>query len=181
MIQGNRVRLRPVQASDLPRFHAWFDNPDVMRHWATPALPVTEEQFAADLRGRFARFDDAGYFVIDVPGLGPIGRVEFEALDHQARSAEVMILIGEPSAWGQGYGGDAMVALLRYLFHARNLHRVALAVLTWNERAIRLYRKLGFVAEGTLRDDVFYDRRYHDQIVMSILRPEFDARWPPPT
>ena len=35
-----------------------------------------------------------------------------------------MILIGNPAYWGGGYGTDAMVSLLRYLFWSRNLHRL---------------------------------------------------------
>lgn len=178
MIVGDRVRLRPFRESDVPLLRAWFDDPDVMRFWGRPSVPVTERQFETDLVGRFVRFDDAGYFAIDLADGTTIGRVEFERLSTETRSAEVMILIGAPSAQGQGYGTEAMAALLRYLFHARNLHRVSLSVLAWNSRAIRSYEKAGFTAEGILRDDLYFDGRYHDQVVMGILRDEFDARWP---
>jgi len=181
LIAGERIRLRPIGEGDLPLLRAWLDDAELMRHWARPMQPVSDGELAADLRGRFARFDEAGYFIIEAPEFGPIGCIEFERLDPQAGAAEVMILIGDRRAWGQGYGADAMVALLRYLFHARNLHRVALTVLAWNKRAIRSYRKVGFVHEGTLRDDVYYDGAYHDHLVMGILRPEFDARWGGPT
>ena len=183
MIGGDRVRLRPFRAEDLPAMRGWFDDPEVMRHWAMPTAPVLPDQFAADLSGRFARFEEAGYFAVeatDGPAPALIGRIEYERLDPVARSAEVMILLGDKSSWGKGYGTDAMVALLRYLFHARNLHRAALSVLAWNERAIRSYEKVGFVREGRLRDDAYFDGRYHDQVVMGILRSEFDARWGAP-
>jgi RimJ/RimL family protein N-acetyltransferase len=69
-----------------------------------------------------------------------------------------------------------MRALLGYLFFQRNLHRVWLTVLADNRRAIAAYEKVGFVAEGRLRDDAYFDGRYHDQLVMGILRDEFAAR-----
>ncbi len=177
MLLGHRVRLRPIGRDDLPLLRAWFADPEVMRHWAKPSPLVTEDAFAADLQGRFAQFADAGYFMIQLHNGPPIGRIEFERLDPQAASAEVVILIGDRAVWGQGYGTDAMVTLLRYLFHERSLHRVALTVIASNARAARSYEKAGFVVEGTLRDDLFFEGRYHDQTVMSILRPEFDARW----
>jgi RimJ/RimL family protein N-acetyltransferase len=179
MILGERVRLRPIRRSDLPILRSWFDDPETMRFWGQPMPIVVEDQFEADLAGRFRDFDEAGYFMVERLEGTPIGRIEFERLDPQARSAETMILIGAADARGQGYGSDAMVALLRYLFHQRNLHRVALSVIAWNERAVRSYEKVGFLVEGRLRDDLYFDGRYHDQIVMSILRHEFDARWPP--
>jgi RimJ/RimL family protein N-acetyltransferase len=177
MIPGSRVNLRPIGPDDLPILRRWFDDPQTMRHWAQPQPLVPSGRFEADLAGRFARFDEAGYFMIDTGDGTPIGRIEFERLSMANRNAEVMILIGEPSARGKGYGADAMVALLGYLFRQRNIHRVSLTVLAWNERAIRSYARVGFLAEGRLRDDVYADGRYQDQIVMAILRDEFEARW----
>ena len=180
MIEGRLVLLRPFRRADLPRLRAWHDTPGVMRHWGQSRPLVREDQFEDELTGRFARFEEAGYLAVvplgpaDAP---PIGRIEWENLDRHHRSAEVTILIGDPASWGHGYGTDAMVALLRYLFHVRGLHRVSLAVLSWNERAIRAYQKVGFVVEGVLRDDVFDEGRFHDQTVMGILRHEFDGRW----
>ncbi|GIW04606.1 MAG: N-acetyltransferase [Thermomicrobiales bacterium] len=179
MLAEGRVTLRPICANDLPLLLRWMSDPRLMRHWAQPVPLVTEEQLAQDLAGRFARFDTAGYFMIEREDGAAIGRIEFEQLDERSRSAEVMILIGDPDARGKGYGTEAMVALLRYLFHQRNLHRVYLTVLAWNTPAQRSYAKAGFVVEGRLRDDVYFDGHYHDQLVMGILREEFDARWPP--
>ena len=180
MIDGNLVRLRPIRRSDLPYLRAWHDDPEVMRHWGQSCPLVREDQFEDDLAGRFARFGESGYFALvpkepaDAP---PIGRLEWEGLDRLNRSAEVMILIGDPAYWGRGFGTDALVTLLRYLFQVQGLNRVTLMVLSWNERAIRSYEKAGFVIEGVLREDVYDDGRYHDQTVMGILRREFDERW----
>ncbi len=178
--------MRPFRAADLPVMRAWFDDPDVMRFWGQRQSFVPDHAFEVDLLGRFSHFDRDGYFAI-VPKVtgaesqgspdAPIGRIEWEGLDPQARSAEVMVLIGRPDYWGGGYGTDAMVSLLRYLFWSRNLHRVSLSVLAWNARAIRSYEKAGFVREGVLRSDVFDGGRYHDQVLMAVLRPEFEARW----
>src|SRR5687768_7356465 len=104
-----------------------------MRHWGQTQPLATPDPFEADLNGRFARFDERGYLAI-VPlkpqDALPIGRCEWEGLDRQARSAEVMILISEPAYWGHGYGTDALVTLLRYLFEVQRLHRVSLTVLS---------------------------------------------------
>jgi RimJ/RimL family protein N-acetyltransferase len=184
VIEGTLVRLRPFRRDDLPLLRAWHDTPEVMRYWGQSSPLVREDQFDTDLQGRFARFDESGYLAIvplEPEDARPIGRCEWEGLDRLNRSAEVMILIGEPAYWGHGYGTDAMVTLLRYLFHVQRLHRISLTVLSWNTRAIRSYEKVGFTVEGVLREDVYDGGRYHDQTVMSILRHEFDARWPSDT
>jgi RimJ/RimL family protein N-acetyltransferase len=177
VIEGKRVRLRPIREDDLPLLRSWFDDPETMRYWGMPECLVPEGAFEDDLKGRFRQFDDAGYFMIERDEEVPIGRIDFENWDKRSDSVEVMILIGDQDGRGQGYGTDAMVALLRYLFHQRGLHRVWLTVIEGNERAMRSYEKVGFVVEGVLRDDVFFEGRFHSQHVMSMLRPEFDQRW----
>jgi RimJ/RimL family protein N-acetyltransferase len=47
-------------------------------------------------------------------------------------------------------------------------------VFAFNERAAHVYERVGFVREGVLRDTLYWDGVYHDSIVMSILRPEWD-------
>jgi RimJ/RimL family protein N-acetyltransferase len=177
MIEGQRVKLRPIRRDDLSLLQLWATDPMLMRFWANPIPIVSERQIEEDLEGRFAKFGTSGYFIIEDQDGTPIGRIEFERLSSHERSAEVMILIGDEKARGQGYGTDAMVALLRYLFHQRDLHRVWLTVLSWNRMAIRSYEKVGFVTEGTLRQDAYFEGTAHDQLVMSMLRHEFDAKW----
>lgn len=176
MIRGRFVTLRPFHADDLPALRRWFDDESVMRFWARPRPIVLHDQFQQDMAGRFGRFDDAGYFTILDPRSRPIGRIGFERVDDRTRSAEVQILIGEPDALGRGYGRDAMEALLTYLFLGRSLHRVELTVLADNHRAIRSYEAIGFRHEGRLRGCRYLDGAHVDELMMSMLRPEFEAR-----
>jgi len=178
VIVGKRVRLRPIRREDVPVLLRWMNDSELMRLWARPVPLVTEQELLRDLEGRFSRFDVAGYFMIEREDGAPIGRIDFEGLDERTRSAEVMLLIGEAESRGRGYGTDALITLLGYLFRQRNLHRVWLGVLDWNAPAIRSYEKVGFTVEGRLREDLYFDGRYHDQLVMSILRDEFEMRWP---
>jgi len=57
-----------------------------------------------------------------------------------------------------------------------NLDRVFLRVYADNPRAIRAYRKAGFVEEGRMREAVFKHGKYVDVILMSVLRADWNAR-----
>ena len=58
------------------------------------------------------------------------------------------------------------------------LHRVALSVFAFNERAIRAYLRVGFVIEGRSREAIWRDGRWWDEIHMSVLEPDWRAaRW----
>ena len=66
--------------------------------------------------------------------------------------------------------GAAMTGESLRLARARGMHRIGLFVVSDNERAIRLYEKLGFEREGLRREtDITEDGRYHDLVVMGIL------------
>jgi RimJ/RimL family protein N-acetyltransferase len=65
--------------------------------------------------------------------------------------------------------------MLEHAFTRLNLHRVSLSVFSFNERAIRAYRKAGFVAEGRAREAIWRDGRFWDEITMSVLDREWQA------
>src|SRR5438552_9393902 len=56
------------------------------------------------------------------------------------------------------------------------LHRIALSVFEFNERAIRAYTACGFLTEGRAREAVWRDGRWWDELSMSVLAPEWHAR-----
>jgi len=175
MIVGTKVRLRPIERNDLPRFVEWFGDPDVRRHLAIylPFSLAQEERWFENLQGRLERQEDVLLAIETADGVH-IGNLGLHGINWKDRSAELGIAIGEKAYWNQGYGTDAIRTLLGLAFRELNLHRVFLRVDADNARAIRCYEKAGFQREGTSRQAVFREGSYCDQHVMSILESEFE-------
>lgn len=74
---------------------------------------------------------------------------------------------------GQGIGYRAWKEFLDLFFLELNWNKISLEVLSTNERAYNLYKKLGFVLEGKKREEVWRADSWIDSIVMSILRAEW--------
>jgi RimJ/RimL family protein N-acetyltransferase len=70
-------------------------------------------------------------------------------------------------------GTEATRLIVGYGFEMLRLHRISLEVYAFNPRARRAYEKVGFVAEGVLRDALLWDGERVDATVMSILAPEW--------
>jgi RimJ/RimL family protein N-acetyltransferase len=176
MIVGKNVRLRPVERDDLPRFVAWFADPDVRRYLEVylPFSLAQEERWFESLLERLERQEDVVLAIETADGVH-IGSLGLHAINWKNRCAELGIVIGDNAFWGQGYGTDAIRALLGLAFGEMNLHRVFLLVDVDNARGIRCYEKCGFQREGISRQAVFREGAYHDQYVMSILESEFAA------
>lgn len=176
MIYGQRLRLRAVEHSDLPRFREWLNDPEVTAGLLV-ALPLSLADEEAWFENMQQRSPSEHALVIEVRGEGDewaaIGNCGFHAIDWRCRTAEVGIFIGEKSRWNQGYGTEVMRLVLRHGFNTLNLNRVALEVYESNPRAIRSYEKAGFVHEGRKRQAMFKDGKYLDVLLMSVLRSEW--------
>jgi RimJ/RimL family protein N-acetyltransferase len=103
-----------------------------------------------------------------------LGHVGLYQIDHRVRSAEFAIMLGDPAVWGKGLGRACTRFAVEYGFGQLNLNRIHLSVLSSNDRAIRLYRGLGFVEEGRLRQGQYKDGRYVDVVIMGLLREEYE-------
>lgn len=90
------------------------------------------------------------------------------------RSAHCPSMIGEKSYWGKGLATEARLLLLKFAFYERNFERIWAHVLESNSASIRMCKKCGYKREGILRNSVFKDGRFQNQVLLSILRKEFD-------
>ena len=105
-----------------------------------------------------------------------VGTCAFSQLDGENGSALYHITIGESDAWGKGYGTEATQMMLDHAFGTLGLHRIALYVFEFNERAIRAYQRCGFVVEGRSRESIWRDGRWWDEMAMSVLESDWRAR-----
>ncbi|KAF9884860.1 hypothetical protein FE257_001203 [Aspergillus nanangensis] len=89
------------------------------------------------------------------------------------RNATVGISLAEEFR-GKGYGGEAMNWALDWAFEMAGLHRVSLNAFSYNENAVKLYRKLGFIEEGREREAIFHRRSWYDVICFPMLEHEWE-------
>ena len=82
-------------------------------------------------------------------------------------------------AWGHGYATEAAGALVTWAYDVLDLNRVQAEVDTRNAASARVLEKLGFVREGTLREDCVVDGEVSDSWVYGLLRRDRPARVSP--
>ena len=169
MIRGRAVTLRPVEEWDHPLIHQWQNQPEVW-WWMDYERPFSIQDIAeAEERSRAGGYP----FIIEAEGM-PVGKIGLNQFRRRDRICSLYIYIGEPSAWGKGYGKDAVRTLLSYAFDRLDLHMVELWSLAPNERALRAYHACGFAVDATLRERSFKDGGFVDRVIMSVTREEFD-------
>lgn len=172
---GPTIYLRPLEVDDAPTFLPWINDPEVTRTLKIyrPMNRHAEEMFLRDL------YRDECQLTLGIAsraGDALLGSVSLAQVDLKNRHASLGIFIGDTSAWGRGHGREAMSLMLDHAFETLNLNRVWLHVYEYNERAIRLYTRLGFKTEGVLRHDRYHGGRYWDTLTLGLLREEWEAR-----
>jgi len=172
MLQGKLVRLRYPERGDLPTFVRWFNDSETTQFLlrGPPMGLEEEEQWYADLLKH-----EEKVFCIETSEGKLIGNIGIMHLQWTNRNAEIGVLIGEKEYWSRGFGTEAIALLLRYMFEELNLERISLYCDETNLRAQRCYQKCGFRQEGKYRHHRFKGGVFTNDVVMSILREDWDG------
>ena len=172
-LEGRRVILRPLLESDYgPTYLGWLNDPGINAFSQKRPFPSGWEAMARYNESLAANplsgFNLAIVTKSDNRHIGNIALVNVQPVN---RCAEIAILIGDRGCWNQGYGAECIYLLTGHAFEAMNLHKVFAG--SFNPAFVRTVEKLGWVKEGEFRDRIWSGGRYHSQIWMSVLRPEF--------
>ncbi len=174
-LEGETIELRRHDRSYYPLYAEWYGDPEIwhLTSWTSAPLSHSAVERLFDQR-ESSPMDDS--FAIHARGQSdPIGVISLMNISDTHDSADLSIILGHSEDRDQGYGADAISTLLDYAFNELGLHRVGLSVFEFNEPAIATYEKLGFRPEGRLRQTIKRDDAYHDAILMSVLKPEWDS------
>jgi diamine N-acetyltransferase len=175
-LHGDRVVLRPVEPSDLPRVWELIEDLEVaVMAELGPVKPTSLAEFEArNIEREREANKDWVWFAIEVDG-EVIGECGLQHIHQFTRTCELGIAIGR-DYWGKGFGQDVCRTLVDYAFEYLNMNRVGLFVLADDPRAVSAYRKAGFVEEGRLRQHSWVRGEFHDELVMSVLREDWKPR-----
>jgi RimJ/RimL family protein N-acetyltransferase len=179
-IWGEKVALGPIRRDMLPLFERWKNDFEVTLGIGQ-VRPFTAEQ-EEEWYERVSKSNDTIAFSIYELGpegsetyLRPIGIAELMGIDYHHGDAEFGIMLGEKSAWGKGYGTEVARLLLDFGFNVLGLHNIWLRVLSFNEYAVKAYKRAGFREAGRLREQHKLGNKRYDDIYMDCLATEFEG------
>jgi RimJ/RimL family protein N-acetyltransferase len=175
-MMGNSVGLALMCAEDVPSIARWNQDLEFTARIGTPGeahtLEVRQEFYQKNSR---IKPDSAEFSVIELSS----GRLAgFGGLFDITRAlvGTVFVGIGETDLRRKGYGTEAGRLICEYGFFFRNLHGIKVEVHDYNREAIRVYERLGFKLVGRLRGANLFNGRRYDEVVMDLLRDEFELK-----
>ncbi len=171
LLQGDNVRLVPIEKRHLDDVMKGWNNPE-MRRFLSPFIPFSREIEIQWIENAIEDMKElkALTFVIEKNDGRFLGTCGTMSIDWISRSTEIGISIHSPENWGKGYGTEALKLLIEYLWETINLERIELCVYAFNERAIAVYKKLGFVEWGRAHKKRYVEGKYEDLVYMELFR-----------
>ncbi len=176
-IETERLILRPTSMDDAEQmFSNWASDPEVTKYlyWQPHAdIEVT--------RGILAEWDqknaqpDYSHWGLEIKATGQLigagGSVS--AINERHRSAEIGYCLSR-AHWGRGYMTEAVSEMIRHLFLAVGLNRIAAYHDPENIGSGRVMQKCGMMYEGTQRQARFSETRgFYDLMCYAILKEDY--------
>jgi RimJ/RimL family protein N-acetyltransferase len=172
------VRLRPLTTADVDHMMTWVNDPEIVGNFAAfSGRGFTRDEELAYIE-RVTRSDTDEVFVIERAADGAyLGNVGIHQIHWPSRVGRLACIIASRAEMGRGYGSAAIRAILDWAFArpAPALHKVWLMCFRENLRAQAIYRRIGFVEEGILREEYFHQAAWRDMVRMSVLDREWAA------
>jgi len=175
-LAGTNVVLRRHVPANIRAFQRWYADPEVVRLTRYQDGPMRPDEIERFFAARALGADSLAMAIHLADDDRLIGTCALSQLDSDNGSALFHITIGEKDAWGRGFGTEATRLMIDHAFRGLGLHRIALTVFSFNERAIRSYRSCGFVVEGRAREAIWREGRWWDEIAMSMLDSDWATR-----
>lgn len=170
-----RIKLRALTKEDIDLTLRWNNQDDIRELYLGHPFPINremEEKWYDKIL--ISNFPTTIFGIELISESKLIGITILKNINFINRSAEFAIYIGDKNERGKGYSYEATILTMKFGFLDLGLNRLFLKVIRKNKTAISLYEKCNFFKEGVLREAIFKNGKFYDEIIMSILKEEFE-------
>ena len=165
------IKLRKIKQQDLSILRDWRNSKEIFPFNSQFSLlnMIDQKKWFAEIDKKKS---DRKMFMITLnkKTIGVGGLIQH---DVKNKSADIAIIIGERKSHGKNYGTQSLQKLVEYGFNNLNLHRIGAEIFEFNKISVKLFEKLNFKHEITLRDVLWRDGRYWNVLGYSLLNNKF--------
>ncbi len=178
VISGRTVYLRGLEREDLKMMHKWLNDAEIMQ-WArsqpdnVASMEAVEKEFELDLKGENAH--RRTFILAEKATDKPIGWASMRWWRPFSTTADIGLVIADRGLRGKGIGTEATMLLTKEAFDQLHMHKVGLWTRADNKAAQKVAKNCGFKLEGTDREVVFFDGKFHDGMTFGVLEGEYKS------
>ena len=170
-IKTERLLLRNVELSDAPEMLFLRSDETVMQYIDRERTRTIEdaEIFIQKLKDSIDSNENIMWVISlkESPGT-LIGYIGYWRIKLQHYRAEVGYAL-HPQYWNKGIMKEALLAVIQYGFGPMKLHSIEAQINSENIASGKLLEKTGFTREAYFKEDYFFNGRFIDSVVYSLL------------
>jgi RimJ/RimL family protein N-acetyltransferase len=166
LLEGKNLNLRIVEKEDLPLVAEWFNDPNFSGRFD----PIDSQQSRTEIEKKYGNLSsEEKWFIIEKKDGTKIGFIGHFPDRNNLEIGYALI----PSERGKGYGTEAVLVMVDYLFLSKNIVRIQAGTNVENKASQKVLEKTGFQKEGINRKILFVRGKWTDFYNYSILREEW--------
>ena len=169
-LETERLLLRRVDNNDVNEIFALRSDPETMKYIPRPLVKTTEEalEHIATIDSKIDTNEGINW-AITLKGnpklIGIIGHYRIKPEHFRAEIGYILL----PEYSGKGIITEAIQEVVQYGFEIMKLHSIEAIIDPENHGSAKVLEKNNFVKEAHLKENEFYDGRFLDTVIYSIL------------
>ena len=169
-LETERLLLRRVDSNDIQEIFALRSNPETMKYIPRP-LVKTDEDALEHIAMIDSKIDsnEGINWAITLKGnpklIGVIGHYRIKPENYRAELGYMLL----PEYHGQGIVSEAVKEAVKYGFQVMKLNSLEAIIDPDNHASAKVLEKNGFIKEAHLKEYEFYEGRFLDTVIYSIL------------
>lgn len=169
---GKRVDFYKITKNDLRTLQRWRNSNEIWPYNTQYILlnMINQKQWYEQI---IQKNSDRIMFMITNKLGKPIGVCGLIHIDLKDKTASIAIIIGEKKYQSRGFGTEILQMLIHYGFNKIKVHRIEAQVFAYNAVSTKLFKKMNFKQEVTLRDSLWRQGKWWDVFILSVLQNEY--------
>ena len=169
-LETERLILRRVDNNDVKEVLALRSNPETMKYIPRPLLKNDEDALAhIAMIDEKIESNEGINWAITIKGdprlIGVIGHYRIQKENYRAEIGYMIL----PEYNGKGIVTEAVREAVKYGFEVMKLHSIEAVIEPGNLASAKVLERNGFIKEAHLKENEFYDGRFIDSVIYSLL------------
>ena len=166
-LSGQRIFLRALEDADVGDVYLrWMRDPQVVQYLESRDHIQTLETLREFVRNMNTSHRDHLFGIFLGQSGEHIGNIKIGSVREPHRSADLGLIVGRRSAWGKGYGTEAIALATRYAFEQLGLNKLWAGMYAENLGSYHAFIKAGYREVGRFKRHVLFNGRYIDSILV---------------
>ncbi|MCH4830701.1 GNAT family N-acetyltransferase [Flavobacterium columnare] len=176
-LESERLILRKMTHNDVDEVFALRSNADNMQFIPRPLLKNKIEalELIDTINNKIKENEEINWAITEKPNDKLIGFLGHYRIQRENYRSEIGYMI-LPEYRGKGIITEATKLILEYGFSQMGLHSIEAVIDPKNQASARVLEKLGFIKEGHLRENEYFEGKFWDSVIYSILKSEFNLK-----